>query len=164
MKKILLVIFGLLFAVNIAVAQENDKVVRLSEPVETGEDYEVFGSEFPDDAQFFALGYLVRNSNVFEGQEIATSGTIKQVCQKKGCFFILTDGKNEARITFKDYEFFIPTNSAGKEVRLVGTFDVKELSEEEGRHYAKDAEEDLDELKGQQVEYHIEASTVKIFE
>lgn len=164
MKKILLVIFGLLFAVNIAVAQENDKVVRLSEPVETGEDYEVFGSEFPDDAQFFALGYLVRNSNVFEGQEIATSGTIKQVCQKKGCFFILTDGKNEARITFKDYEFFIPTNSAGKEVRLVGTFDVKELSEEEGRHYAKDAEEDLDELKGQQVEYQIEASTVKIFE
>lgn len=161
MKKI--VLFGLLFSVNIAISQESDEVVQLSEPVETGEDYEVYGSEFPDDAQFFALGYLIRNSNVFEGQEVATRGTIKQVCQKKGCFFILTDGENEVRITFKDYEFFIPTNSAGKEVRLIGTFDVKELSEDEAKHYAEDADEDPDKIEGRQVDYHIVATSVKIY-
>lgn len=163
MKKILLVVFGLLFVANIAIAQESDEVVQLSEPVETGEDYEVYGSEFPDDAQFFTPGYLIRNSNVFEGQEIATRGTIKQVCQKKGCFFILTDGENEARVTFKDYDFFIPTNTAGKEVRLVGTFDIKELSEDEAKHYAEDADEDPNDVEGRQVEYQIVATSVKIY-
>lgn len=164
MKKILLVILGLIVAVNTTVAQKNDDMSQRSEPIETGEDYEVFGSEFPDDAQYFALGYLIRNSNVFEGQEVATRGNIKQVCQKKGCFFILTDGENEARVTFEDYDFFIPTNSAGKEVRLIGTFDVKELSEDKAKHYAEDADEDPDKVEGQQVEHQIEASTVKIFE
>lgn len=75
----------------------------------------------------------------------------------------MNDGENEARITFKDYEFFIPTNIAGKEVRLVGTFDVKELSEDEAKHYAEDADEDPDEVEGQQAEYQIEAASVKIF-
>lgn len=164
MKKLLLVVLGLILAVNTATAQENAESPPSTEPVETTEDYKVYGSKFPDDAQFFALGYLIRNSKVFQEQEIATSGTIKQVCQKKGCFFILNNGENEARITFKDYEFFIPTNTAGKEVRLVGTFDVKELSEDEAKHYAEDADEDPDEVEGQQVEYQIEATSVKIFE
>lgn len=162
MKKILLVTLGLVIAVNIAFAQKSDEVVQLSEPVESGEDYEVYGAEFPDDAQFFALGYLIRNSNIFQEQEIATSGTIKQVCQKKGCFFLLTDGENEARITFKDYEFFIPTNSAGNMVRLVGEFKVNELSEEKARHYAEDANKRADGISGAKTEYNIVATSVKI--
>lgn len=163
MKKLTLLIFCFLVAINLSHAQnDNDEIVKLSEPVEKGENYEVYGSEFPDDAQYFALGYLIRNSNIFKGQEIATKGTIKQVCQKKGCFFILEDGENEARVTFKDYQFFIPTDAAGAHAELVGIFRVKERSEEQAKHYAEDAGKNSTDIKGAGMEFNIVASSVKI--
>lgn len=164
MKNVLLAILVIFTIANITIAQEKDNEVSLSEPVETGENYEVYGSEFPDDAQYFALNYLIENSSIFEGQQVATTGKIKEVCQKKGCFFILSeeDGDRNARITFKDYEFFIPTNSAGKEVRLIGEFRMNELSEEKAKHYAEDAGEDPKDIKGPKQEYNLVASSVKI--
>lgn len=163
MKNVLLAIVAIFTITSIAIAQEKDNDVN-PEPVETGENYEVYGSEFPDDTQFFALNYLIENSSVFDGQQVATTGIIKQVCQKKGCFFILTneDEDRSARITFKDYEFFIPTNSAGNEVHLVGEFKIKELSEEKAKHYAQDAGEDPEEIEGAQQEYGLTATSVKI--
>lgn len=163
MKNVLLLILTILTFTSIIHAQEKDNDVN-PEPVETGENYEVYGSEFPDDAQFFALNYLIENSNIFNGQQVATTGKIKQVCQKKGCFFILTneDGDRNARITFQDYEFFIPTNSAGNKVRLVGEFKIKELSEEKDKHYAEDVGEDPEEIEGAQQEYGLTATSVKI--
>ena len=32
----------------------------MAKPVETGENYEVYGSEFPEEARVFASGYLVK--------------------------------------------------------------------------------------------------------
>lgn len=163
MKNVLLAIVAIFTISNITIAQEKDSDVN-PEPVETGENYEVYGNEFPDDAQYFALNYLIENSSIFEGQQVATTGKIKEVCQKKGCFFILTneDEDRSARITFKDYEFFIPTNSAGNKVRLVGEFKVNELSEEKAKHYAEDAGEDPEDIEGAQQEYGLIATSVKI--
>lgn len=163
MKNILLAIVSIFTVANITIAQEKDKDVN-PEPVETGENHEVYGSEFPDDAQYFALNYLIEYSDIFDGQQLATTGIIKEVCQKKGCFFILTDedGDHNARITFKDYGFFIPTNSAGNKVRLIGEFRVNELSEEKAKHYAEDAGEDPENIDGSQQEYNVVATSVKI--
>lgn len=164
MKNVLLLVLALFTLTNIATAQEKDNHISLSEPVETGENYEVYGSEYPDGAQYFSLNYLIENSNIFEGQQVATTGKIKQVCQKKGCFFILSDGDHNTRITFKDYEFFIPTNSAGNKVRLIGEFKVNELSEEKAKHYAEDAGENPEDIEGPQKEYSLVATSVKIIE
>lgn len=161
MKNVVTLLVGLLFTVNIGVAQNAN---QLSDPVETGENYEVYGSEFPDKVRFFAPGYLVRNADVFNGQTIATRGTIKQVCQKKGCFFMLSAAEDEIRITFKDYSFFVPQNSAGSRVQLVGNFRTKELSEDQTRHYAEDAGENTEKVKGAQKEYNIVATSVKIMD
>lgn len=164
MKNVLLLILATFTIVNLTTAQEKEDHKKLSDPVETGENYEVYGSEFPDDVQYFALNYLIENSSIFDGQQVATSGIIKEVCQKKGCFFILTneDEDRNARITFKDYEFFVPTNSAGNRVRLVGEFRIKELSEEKAKHYAEDAGEDPKNIEGPQQEYGLIATSVKI--
>lgn len=164
MKYLATIVIALLFITNNGVAQNADKAPALAEPVETGENYEVYGSEFPDDAQHFTLGYLIRNSNVFKGQEIATTGTIRHVCQKKGCFFILSDGENQARITFKDYSFFIPTDAAGQDVRLTGTFQAKKLSEEQAERYAENVGENSDYVDAKNKEYGVVATSVKIME
>lgn len=163
MRNILVAVVSIFMVTSVTLAQEKDNDVN-PEPVETGENYAVYGSEFPDDAQFFAPGYLVRNADIFEGDEVETQGKIKQVCQKKGCFFILPAGDQNIRVTFKDYDFFIPKNSAGKKVQLVGEFQTNELSEEKAKHYAKDAGEDSDEVKGPQQEYGIVATSVKIID
>lgn len=164
MKRFTLVLFGFLAVLNISYAQDKGDDLSLSSPVETGENYEVYGSEFTDDAQFFALNYLVRNSKIFNGQEIATTGTIKQVCQEKGCFFILSNGENEARVTFEDYRFFIPTNSTGAEVRVVGVFKERDLSEKQAEYYAQDMGSDANDIELPKMEFNIVASTVKILD
>lgn len=161
MKKFLLATISMFVLANIGIAQ--DEVLRLSEPIETGENYEMFGSMVDfDSKQTIALSKLIQSSDKFKGKRVIADGTIKQVCQKKGCFFILADGNNQARITFKDYSFFIPTNSAGRYVKIAGSFNVKELSEREAKHYAKDAGKDPEKINGPQKEYSLVATSVKI--
>ena len=164
MKRYLLfvLIFGIT-SVGIAQQQSTEKeVVSLSDPVESTEQYEVYGSEFEASEQPMTLENLLSKSDSYKNKQVVAKGEIKQVCQKKGCFFILADGQKEARITFKDYEFFIPTNTAGKKVVLKGTFNVKELTEKKAKHYAKDAGEDPEKVKGPQEEYSLVATSVKI--
>lgn len=158
--KLLLIAISIFTLANTGIAQ--DEVIRLSEPVETGENYEVFGSTFDSSAKSLSLNELIEQSENLEGEQVIAEGTIKQVCQKKGCFFMLADGGNQARITFKDYSFFIPTNSAGRYVKIAGTFNVKELSEEKAKHYAKDAGKNPDKIDGTQKEYSLVATSVKI--
>lgn len=163
MKKLIVFLFFLgMTSIAIGQQQPANEALRLSKPVETGENYEVFGAKYPEEVQEKKLSDLVAESNKYKGKEVSTEGMIKQVCQKKGCFFILVDGENEARITFKDYKFFIPTDAAGKKVQLQGYFRVKKLSEKQAKHYAEDAGEDAEKVEGPKKEFNIVASSVKI--
>ena len=52
---------------------------------------------------------------------------------------LAADGKSPGvRVTFKDYGFFVPVDSAGAQARVEGTVKVTELSEETARHYASE--------------------------
>ncbi len=66
--------------------------------------------------------------------------TINSCCKKKGCWMRvdLGDGK-EMKVTFKDYGFFVPLESAGKPVIMQGEAFYDTLSVEELKHYAEDA-------------------------
>ncbi len=164
MKYLTAIIVGIFLITNMGAAQNTEEVPQLAKTVETGDNYNVYGSEFPDDARFFAPGYLVRNADIFKGDQVATKGTIKQVCQKKGCFFMLSAGDQKIRVTFKDYRFFIPTDAAGAKVQLTGTFKIKPLTEEQAKHYAEDAGKNPDDIEITEKEYNIVATSVKIIE
>ncbi|WP_192349828.1 DUF4920 domain-containing protein [Algoriphagus sp. Y33] len=79
---------------------------------------------------------VVEKEGDFEGK---ISGQIKEVCTKKGCWLTmeLPNGEN-MRVTFKDYEFFVPTTSQGYPVILEGVAVVTETDVETLRHYAED--------------------------
>ncbi len=72
--------------------------------------------------------------------ETQVSGTILEVCKKKGCWMTLplADGK-EMRVTFKDYGFFVPLDCAGKQVILKGRAYLETTSVADQQHYAEDA-------------------------
>ncbi len=159
--KNLILTFALMLSTTFLYAQEAE-VIRLSDPVQITDTYEVFGAEVQAWESPVSLASLVTNAAELSGKEVTLETDVAQVCQKKGCFFVANEGEYSARITFKDYGFFIPTDSKDKKVTLVGTFEVKELSKEQAQHYAEDAGEDPATIKGVQKEYSIVATSVKI--
>jgi len=138
-----------------------DQVKRLSEPVAVTESHEVFGAVLPESGTLLSLGDLIEGSDKYQDQEVLLETRIAKVCQKKGCFFIAQDGSRTARVSFKDYEFFIPTDAGGKEVVLLGTFSRKNVTREEAEHYAKDLGETA-VSSPESFQYSIVASAVKI--
>lgn len=143
-------------------ADSSANVIRLSEPVASTDTYEVFGAPMDDTREPVTLRELVNNDEQFLGREVLLTTRVAKVCQKKGCFFIAQDGDALARVTFKDYGFFIPTDSAGKEVTLAGTFTRQELSEAKARHYSTDLGEKPASPPTTSFEYQIVASSIRV--
>ena len=163
--KSLIITFAALFCfANLLIAQDKEEeFVQLSDPIEETEDYQVFGSAFNSDIETVAFDELIEKSGEYDNETISTEGTIMQVCQKKGCFFMLESDNKTARISFKDYSFFVPTNTAGSRVKVNGTFNIETISEADAKHYAEDMGENPDAVTGPQEEYSLVATSVVIY-
>ncbi len=76
------------------------------------------------------------------------SGTVKEVCPKKGCWIKLElpDGK-QATVKMKDYGFFVPTALEGKKITIHGTAELKTTSVAELKHLAEDAKKSKEEIE-----------------
>ena len=157
------VLISFLLVSSVLAGTESTAVLRLSEAVEIGPNYEVFGAPMPDKTQGLSLTDLIAQKQSYRGKEVRVSATIKQVCQAKGCFFIATQDDNWARITFSDYGFFVPTNTANSRVLIKGIFSEIELSNTQAQHYRADlgSGEDLEDDRSSS-EYSIIASSVLI--
>ena len=149
-------------APSLAGETQAGKVVRLSEPVEVTDEYEVFGSRIGEMGEVRRLAEVIGAEDDYLGKEVYIEARVARVCQKKGCWFLAQDGEAVARITFIDYSFFVPTDSAGKDVTIVGTFERAVLSEEKARHFAEDAGQDSSVISGPQPEYSIVATAVVV--
>ena len=74
----------------------------------------------------------------------------------------LEDGQ-KARITFKDYAFFVPTDLEGKEVLVSGQATISEVDEATRKHFAEDAglsEEEIKKITGSTKTYSMVADGV----
>ncbi|MCB9527018.1 MAG: DUF4920 domain-containing protein [Myxococcales bacterium] len=94
------------------------------------------------------------------GKTVQVAGKVQTVCQKKGCWMTMAGEKARARITFKDYAFFVPLDSDGHDVIVEGVVEVKTLDEGERRHLAEDAGKSIDEIP--QHELRLVASAVEL--
>lgn len=99
---------------------------------------------------------------------IKITGKIEDVCQKKGCWMnIALDDKNSVFVKFKDYEFFVPKDAAGKEMVMEGVAFMDVTSVEDLKHYAEDAgepQEKIDAITEPEVGYGFMANGVIIKE
>ena len=88
--------------------------------------------------------YKVESSGTFTGK---VSGQIKEVCTNKGCWFAMElPNGSSMRVTFKDYGFFIPTNSQGFPITIEGVATLSETDVETLRHYAEDQGKSKEEV------------------
>lgn len=83
-----------------------------------------------------ALAEVLARPSDFDGKTVAVEAKIRRACRKKGCWMELaaSDAGPGVRVTFKDYGFFVPTDSAGRVARVEGTVKVATLSEAHAKH------------------------------
>lgn len=150
-RTLILVVIGMLIAAAPALAFQKDG--------------KHFGAPFTD-AKVVDLKDVITGAEKFAKTPIKVEGKIQDVCQNKGCWLVLTDGKNTMRITFKDYGFFVPKDSAGKKVVLEGLVEKKTIDEDAARHYAEESKTktDVTKIKGPQEVVTMVASAVEIKE
>lgn len=97
------------------------------------------GAALQADTEVVDLARLLAEPEAFDGRTLTLSGSAREVCAKKGCWLLMEAGGKELRMTFQDYAFFVPLDSAGSEVRAAGVFRIQETPVEEARHYLEDA-------------------------
>ena len=75
----------------------------------------------------------------FAGKAVTVEGTVKKACSNKGCWMELADAADakaaSVRVTFKNYGFFVPVDSAGSTAKVEGELKIAELSEAKAKHW-----------------------------
>lgn len=85
------------------------------------------------------LADLLAKPQEHNGKTVLLEGQVRKACERKGCWMELATAKDAkgpgVRVTFKDYGFFVPLDSAGSQARVEGVVQVAELSEDRAKHY-----------------------------
>jgi hypothetical protein len=97
-----------------------------------------------------ALDDVLKAPDKFADQSVLVEGEVRRACTRKGCWMELSTAQDPAapgcRVTFKDYGFFVPIDSAGSKARVEAKVESKLLKpslvthmEEEGAKFADKA-------------------------
>ncbi|MDN5205359.1 DUF4920 domain-containing protein [Fulvivirgaceae bacterium BMA10] len=110
---------------------------------------------------------LAKKLEEVDSAEVKVVSTIVKTCAVKGCWMsVKLDDKDEMRVTFKDYGFFVPKEGMeGKKVTFEGIVKKNVTSVESLKHFAKDAgksQEEIDAITDPKEEIVFEASGVII--
>ena len=108
-----------------------------------------FGDKISNEKVVASKEMLLKFEDMIVGDtiNIKFASEIKEVCAAKGCWMKLPlSEEKEVMVRFKDYGFFMPLDSQGKEVVLEGKAFVQTTSVAELRHYAKDAGKSKEEI------------------
>lgn len=86
-----------------------------------------------------SLTSVLSRPDDFNQKTVRLEGHVRRACSRKGCWMELsTDDKPTSpscRVTFKDYGFLVPTDSAGSRAKLEGVVQVTEVKKEAVDHY-----------------------------
>lgn len=126
--------------VEVAEAVEDEKAEESVYPYFAGQEF--------DKNQLSSEEDVIELIKSFDGnpREIAFASTITENCKKKGCWMNVTAGDQDIRVSFKDYDFFVPLDSKGHETVLNGVLYYDTLSVEQLKHYAMDANASQDSI------------------
>jgi len=153
MKKLLYLIPSVLFMVSCSEAPKTDETTEPQTEEAVVEETENLvypyqaGAEF-DQSTAISKDELAEVVKSFDGnkKEVAFTTEILENCEKKGCWMTVDAGDEEIRVSFKDYDFFVPLDSKGHQTTLNGVMFYDTLTVEQLRHYAMDANASQDSL------------------
>lgn len=110
------------------------------------------------------LSRVLARPEEFDGKTVAVEAKIRRACQKKGCWMELATSEDGpgVRVTFKDYGFFVPLDSAGTTARVEGTVKVATLSAARAKHLEAEGAHVARSPSGETHEVQLVASGVEL--
>ena len=88
------------------------------------------GAAISPDAKSVTAEQIVEKPDAYSKKPVVVEGVVSSVCTNMGCWMQL----DSVRVTFKDYGFFVPTDSKGMQVRAFGIAKVRKISKDEADH------------------------------
>ncbi|HVY27053.1 MAG TPA: DUF4920 domain-containing protein [Polyangiaceae bacterium] len=80
------------------------------------------------------LADVLKTPDKFSESSVTVEGEVRRACTRKGCWMELSEAHDPAapgcRVTFKDYGFFVPTDSAGSRARVEAKVESKIIKPE----------------------------------
>ena len=129
--------------------------------------YQVYGESLtPDDA--LSVESIAAAPSTYVGSTVKVEGTVRQVCQMKGCWLTLeAEAGPDVRIHVPrtgegEYLYTVPTDLSGRRVVVEGKLEQSTRSEAEQRHLAEDAGGNLDGDVQPLLELSMTASSVLV--
>jgi hypothetical protein len=120
-----------------------------------------FGAPFSKTDEPTPLGQVLAAAEPPAGP-VLIKGQVEAVCQKKGCWMVVKDGEESARVLMKDHSFAVPMDCRGKEVTIEGTLATRTFDEAQVKHLEKDGGGNPDSVTGERTEHVLTASGVLI--
>jgi hypothetical protein len=109
-----------------------------------------------------SIDAVAKDPKAFDGKTVQVTGTVNGVCVKKGCWMTIA-GENpatRARVTFKDYGFFVPLDSTASKGKIEGVVSLKTMTQAERAHLAQDGGKKIEEIP--EHELRVVASAVEL--
>ena len=117
-----------------------------------------YGAPIPAEGAVVPVSVAAADADAYAGKSGRFSGRITQVCQMEGCWMMLEDNGQVARVMMRDHAFSVPKDASGN-AEVYGVLSVKQLSREAIEHLAA---ESANGLAPAERELRIEATGVRI--
>lgn len=163
MNRILTAIVATFILFSCTTEQQKETNMEVTNQQEVN--YTYFGDTITTDGAIDATQLIAR----LEGKDsvfVKVTGSIEEVCQKKGCWININLGNNQSmKVRFKDYAFFVPKDAAGQTVFIEGYAYNDTVSVAELKHYAEDAgksKEEIEKINKPEISVSFEANGVVI--
>jgi hypothetical protein len=99
--------------------------------------HKVFGAAIAASSET-SLADMLKSPKDYRDQTVTVQGRVKSACTRRGCWMQISAESDPAaascRVTFKDYGFFVPTDSAGAQAKVQGSLTVDTVSAERVAH------------------------------
>jgi hypothetical protein len=167
MKNTLLLGIGLFTIVSCSnPSSDNQNTEANTEEMTAQDSWSTFGDTI-DNSDLVTFASVQKMVSESGEAQVKISGDIEETCQKKGCWVkVKVEGSEQPiRVTFKDYGFFVPLNSNGKQTVLSGRAYYDTVDVETLRHFAEDAgktEEEIMKINEPEMSLAFEANGVLI--
>ena len=112
---------------EVAASEQKEEKMNVTELEEFGAEFTLENSE--PAANIFA------DPEKYVGQTVRVTAKVSDVCQKMGCWMIISEGEEHMRVTTKDHKFFVAKDGAGSICDLEGVVEKKEHNQKRADHY-----------------------------
>ncbi len=106
---------------------------------------------------------LLGDPATYAGRRVRVEGRVADVCQKQGCWMVLTEGDQSIRVTMKDHGFSVDKGGAGGGADVEGILTERAPDPERTAHLkSESARPELAPEKDDAPTYELEATAVRM--